>query len=95
MQLITHICSKGGAGETEIFVCSYTTYPNSVCSLLKKDLKPGNALMGCALTTDLAPEAAAVSPLITGDRSSSFLLVGTIGMPDVGTILAMLGSKGL
>ena len=49
MQPITHIYSKGGAGETGISVCSNTTYPYSECSLLKKDdssINPGNALMG-------------------------------------------------
>ena len=33
-------------------------------------INPGNVLMGCALASDLAPEAATVSPLITGDRPS-------------------------
>ena len=54
----------------------------------------GNALMARTLAADLAPEAATVSPIITGDHSSS-LLVGIIGLPDVGTILAMQGSRGL
>ena len=30
-------CSKDGAGETGIFVCSNTTYAYSECFLLKKD----------------------------------------------------------
>ena len=51
--------------------------------------------MGCALSADLAPEAAAVFPLIAGDRCSSLLLVGTIGLPDAGIILDMQGSRGL
>ena len=34
----------------------------------ESSINPGNALIGCALAADLAPEAAAVSPLTTGDR---------------------------
>ena len=52
-------------------------------------MNPGNALMGCALAIDSVPEAAAVPPLVTGDR------VSFIGLPEVGTILAMLSSRGL
>ena len=51
--------------------------------------------MGCALAVDWAPEAAAVSRLISGDRTFSLLLVGAIGLPDVGTITAMQDSRGL
>ena len=45
--------------------------------------------MGCALAADSVPEAAAVSPLVTKDRASF------VGLPEVGTILAMLSSRGL
>ena len=55
----------------------------------------GNALIDRALAVDLTPEAPAISSLITGDRSSFLLLMGTIGLPDVRTILVMLDSRGL
>ena len=97
MQLITHVCSKGVAGENKFFVCSNTTYTLSKGFRRKNDssINPGNVLMGCTLAADLAPEAATVSPLSTGDPSSFMLMVGTIRLPDVGTGLAMEGPRGL
>ena len=69
--LLPQNCRKGGAGETGIFVCNNSSCPYSECSLRTDSrINPGNALMGCALAEDLAPDVAAVSPLLTGDRSS-------------------------
>ena len=88
-----------GVDEGNSFVATQSIHRYSECSLLKRDwqysINPGNALMGCALAGNLAPEAATVPPLITGDRSFSWLVVGTIGLPDVVTILATQGSRGL
>ena len=52
-------------------------------------------LKGCALSTGFDPETATLSPLLTGDRSSSLLFVRTTERPDVETILGMQGSRGL
>ena len=50
---------------------------------------------GSLKCTGFAPEKATVSPLITGDRCYTLLLVGTTWLSDVGTILALQGSRGL
>ena len=53
-----------------------------------------NTPMGCTLAAGFAPQAAVVSPLITGDRGSSLVIMGTIGVPDIRPILALQGSRG-